>query len=1102
MVPGGFPGEEFGWSVDIDGDRAIVGAPFAPRRGAAYVFERVNGSWRQEIELEPSTTLNFNLFGIAVAIDGDRAVVGSSGVREAAYVFERINGMWTEVATLTPSNPSPIGFGVSVELSGERIVVGADRASMRFGPNTGLAYVFELDNGVWSEVATLSGAGLRSGSRFGSEIALDGSRALVSADGISGEETVFVFEGVSGRWMRQAELTPMGSNGAQSPKWFGISIDLDGDRALVGAIDGVLNSGSVYVFEFQQGRWSQTDRLIPDDSIHNARFGISVSLDGARALVGARGATGRMEETGAAYVFEHGTQGWSQVQKLGAVDGFRVDAFGSAVALDGDACFISALEFNEGDGNAYAFELSSGVWRQTYQANDGLGAGGSDRLGAAVSVDGDRALVGAPGARTSSRAEVGAVLVYERSSGVWSEVGRIEGDDRSFRFGESVFLDGDTAYVGAPSRTQRGEAFGSVRVFERQGDGVWLEVSRVEAPTTLRLSGHAFGSSFSVDGTRMVVGSASRRFTSSGVHVFERSGMTWTEVADLSAAGLGRAFGAWVDLDGDRIVATDTNRPGGDVTQVFERSAMGAWVSVDELSHVHWGPLTLTGDNLVAGGALFVRGATGWVQEAILRRAKAVDVAEGRIVMAGLSSATASVEVFDYGTGPAQSVAVTGQPNPTTGSDFGEAVALAGNQILVGAPGSRRGAGMVYVFDLDESPVAEDDEARCAEDESVEIDVLANDVDPEAQPLEIVSTSMPANGAVMIVDGALLYTPNADFFGTETLMYSVEDPIGNSDEATVTVTVSPVDDPPRFVLPTPEDGAVISLVEGDEWGASLVAEDSDGVDRLVYELEGLIPLGADAERLEFSFSPAFDQAGTHILVARVTDSSGLSDERSFTLEVSFIDEDADGLPDTWESLNGLDPMAHDSDGDTIPDVLESGGAYTDAADTDGDGILDAADSDSDGDGIDDRTEAGDDDPSTAPIDTDGDGLPDFLDGDSDDDGVLDAVDVCHLVSDPMQQDADGDGLGDACSADDDGDGVEDVKDNCLTESNPGQEDVDMDGRGDACDGTSEEEGAESSGCGCSSSSGAPRDPTSLLIFSLGIFMLRRVRWVRSERASA
>lgn len=159
-----------------------------------------------------------------------------------------------------------------------------------------------------------------------------------------------------------------------------------------------------------------------------------------------------------------------------------------------------------------------------------------------------------------------------------------------------------------------------------------------------------------------------------------------------------------------------------------------------------------------------------------------------------------------------------------------------------------------------------------------------------------------------------------------------------------------------------------------------------------------------------------------------------------------LDSDGDSIPDLVESGrgaadatsdgrvdggdrdgDGLRDAVDDSDGDGVSDAEDGdvaifGGARP-ALDSDGDGVPDARDPDSDNDERLDVDEVGPD--PYHPLDSDGDGVPDFQDADSDDDGVGDANDNCHVVANPDQSDQEGDGLGDLCDLDIDGDGFSD-----------------------------------------------------------------------------
>ena len=150
-------GYEVGISLALSGDIAVFGAIGVERGlGAAYVFERRAREWIQAAKLTANDETS-RLFGSAVSVLADLVVVGAPGDRKgigAAYVFERRAGAWTQAARLTASDEAPLRlFGHSVAASGNTIVVGA--LGNGDGTHPGAAYVFERNNGTWSEAARL-----------------------------------------------------------------------------------------------------------------------------------------------------------------------------------------------------------------------------------------------------------------------------------------------------------------------------------------------------------------------------------------------------------------------------------------------------------------------------------------------------------------------------------------------------------------------------------------------------------------------------------------------------------------------------------------------------------------------------------------------------------------------------------------------------------------------------------------------------------------------------------------------------------------------------------------------------------------------------------
>jgi len=250
--------DRFGISVALDGDTALIGVLKGRNSGSAYVFTRNAGVWTEQAKLTASDSTDRDFFGWPVAVDGDTALIGAyTYVDErqnsgSAYVFTRNAGVWTEQAKLTASDGTNYdNFGRSVAVDGDTALIGASWDDDN-GPESGSAYVFTRNAGVWTEQAKLTAS---DGSRyglFGQSVAVDGDTALIGVptdeDNGSFSGSAYVFTRNAGVWTEQAKLTA--SDGTDRD-YFGVPVAVDGDTALIGASlddDNGPSSGSAYVF--------------------------------------------------------------------------------------------------------------------------------------------------------------------------------------------------------------------------------------------------------------------------------------------------------------------------------------------------------------------------------------------------------------------------------------------------------------------------------------------------------------------------------------------------------------------------------------------------------------------------------------------------------------------------------------------------------------------------------------------------------------------------------------------------------------------------------------------------------------------------------------
>lgn len=189
--------DHFGDAVALHGDFAIVGAwRHGDDEGAAYVFRCVNGLFIEDQKILPSNAATNREFGYSVAIDGDTALVGMRrdiALEGTVYVFRRESGTWSEEAMLQASDGDNDDrrFGFRVALSGDVALVGAhfdDTPEV----DRGSAYLFVRDGTTWSELSKIVPEGTDEGDRVGYDVALDGRIGIV---GVSYDDVEFGTDG-------------------------------------------------------------------------------------------------------------------------------------------------------------------------------------------------------------------------------------------------------------------------------------------------------------------------------------------------------------------------------------------------------------------------------------------------------------------------------------------------------------------------------------------------------------------------------------------------------------------------------------------------------------------------------------------------------------------------------------------------------------------------------------------------------------------------------------------------------------------------------------------------------------------------------------------
>ena len=376
--------DNLGYSVSISGDYAIVGVPYDDigsyyDQGSAYVFERNGETWSQVTKLTADDGSSSDQFGYSVSISGDYAIIGAQYDQDhgwatgSAYIFENDGQAWNQTAKLIASDGAQSNyFGSSVSISGDYAIAGAYYSDN----GRGSAYIFENDGQTWNQTAKLIASDGENYDYFGTSVSISGDYAIIGAqdDDIGpspywDQGSAYIFENEGGSWNQTAKLTA--SDGTYYDN-FGRSVSISGDTVIVGSpyrdTNGINDSGSAYIFVKPVSGWEnmqETAKLTASDGSSSDNFGQSVSISGDTAIVGMPyDDIGGYWDQGSVYMFQKPAEGWgdmTQTGKFTASDGMLADQFGTSVSIFGNYIIAGAIGSNNYFGSAYIYDYANSV---------------------------------------------------------------------------------------------------------------------------------------------------------------------------------------------------------------------------------------------------------------------------------------------------------------------------------------------------------------------------------------------------------------------------------------------------------------------------------------------------------------------------------------------------------------------------------------------------------------------------------------------------------------------------------------------------------------------------------------------------------------------
>jgi parallel beta-helix repeat protein/predicted outer membrane repeat protein len=568
-------------------------------------------------------------------------------------------------------------FGESVAISGDYAVVGSYWDDDK-GSNSGSAYVYYRNQGgtdTWGFVTKLLAPDGVANDHFGRAVAISGDYIVVGAywddDNGSNSGSGYVYyrnQDGTDAWGYVKKITA--SDGSDDDG-FGRKMAMSGDYLVMSATgedEKASNAGAVYIFNRNEGgadAWGQVSKLTASDGAADDNFGGQVSISGDYAVVGA---SGDDNITGSAYLYSRnqgGSDVWGEVTKLVADDRVDVDGFGNAVSISGDNIIIgSPYDDDRGfnSGSVYFYSRNQGgvdAWGQVTKINPVDGAV-SDRFGSSVGLSGDYAFVGAHYDDENGEFSGLSYVLYRHEGGAdaWGIVSKAKGNDTAQEdyLGIAVALSGDYAIAGAHGDDVNADRSGSAYIFEMPDASPTVGWTTGPSMPTARE-----GMASCASGGKLYVVGGENGGERTDLEIYDPATDSWTTGSSMPSARQSFAVGA---IDG-KLYALGGYHNGYLSTLEIYDTATNVWTTGPSMS--------------------------------IMRRSLVVGVIDGKLYAVGGhdgSSQVATLEIYD----PATNAWTTGSAMPTA-RDYLASGVIDGKFYVIGGQIGTTASAVMEIYD-------------------------------------------------------------------------------------------------------------------------------------------------------------------------------------------------------------------------------------------------------------------------------------------------------------------------------------------------------------------------------------------------------------------
>jgi hypothetical protein len=749
--------DTFGTSVSMSGTYIVVGAPGkdtpVQNAGSAYVFKRNSDDTVSQIaKIQADDASAFDFFGRSVSISGDYIVVGANEDDTAgddnagsAYVFKRnSDDTISQIAKIQSSDiEGGDKFGGSVSISGDYIVVGADKYDTA-GSDTGSAYLFKRvsDTNV-TQIAKLQADDASLSSYFGHSVSIDNDYIIIGAPYKNDDEgSAYLFKRNSD--LNVTQIAKIKADDIVLGDLFGYSVAISGDYIAVGSRYGSL-SGSAYLFKRNSDTLNdvtQVTKIEAHDPEEYDEFGAAIAVDSHNIIIGAPGVDTTFRGAGGAYIVDREAlnqpyiystepiilvdEQYSNTNVIfaleaaspsGSIDytlsGDDADKFS---VIDGNLSFAETADYENpmdtDQDNNYSITITASDSNNVMKSIDYTitlqdrsyfdltkieadDAESNDAFGSAVAVSGDYVLVGAHGEDTQGSNAGSAYLYKKQVNGSLTQIAKIQASDAEAGdvFGKAVSISGDYIIVGASQEDTDGSNAGSAYLFKRnsdaQNDVIFL--AKLQADDASAFAN--FGSSVSIDGDYIIIGASqedTNGLNAGSAYLFKRNDdNNISQLAKLTSSDIaaGDSFGTSVSIDGDYVVIgapnSNTNGTNAGSTYIFKINSDS---DITQIAKIQSSDIA-SGDKF--GGSVSISGDY---------------IVVGAVGEATYGELSGSAYVFKRNSdSDVSQIAKVQSDDILTKDNFGNSVSMKGDYIVVGAFRADNGnigsnEGSAYIF--------------------------------------------------------------------------------------------------------------------------------------------------------------------------------------------------------------------------------------------------------------------------------------------------------------------------------------------------------------------------------------------------------------------